>query len=123
MSNHRLTGWKAARKPVALGFCLLLFPLALFAQNGGTTAATTLKIDQFVGTYKGTAKRSTGDINFTLEIKLENGARRELCKRLVRAHQVQIGIRDDTKNLEYLIQHSSMLGGHTDIAGKERMLP
>jgi hypothetical protein len=52
--------------PKVLAALLLLVALTLRAQPQQPTA------DQFVGTYKGTAKMGTGEMAVTLEIKFEN---------------------------------------------------
>ena len=63
---------KPAARVLAVLFCLAVAPIALFAQQGALSAKP-LTLDQFVGNYKGTANRPTGDISITLEIKSENG--------------------------------------------------
>lgn len=76
-------------KPSLLTTFVLLFvsPLVIFAQANTAPAAKTLTVDQLVGNYKGTAKRSAGDIAFTLELKSENG---KITGRLVEPHEMQI---------------------------------
>jgi hypothetical protein len=64
---------KRLHKSLTAFFFLLFAPLAVFAQGGAAPSPTPLTMDQFVGNYKGTAKRAGGDISFTLEIKSENG--------------------------------------------------
>lgn len=59
-------------KPIASFFLLLLSPLALFAQAGPAPAKPPT-VDQFVGSYKGTAKSPEGDVALTLEIKSDQG--------------------------------------------------
>jgi hypothetical protein len=67
MRNERL------HKSLTAFLFLLLTPLALFAQGGAASSPKPLTMDQFVGSYKGTAKRAGSDISVALEVKFENG--------------------------------------------------
>ena len=55
------------RQAATLLGLLLVSPLAVFSQTQTTTA------EQFVGSYKGTAKMGSGEMAVTLEIKSANG--------------------------------------------------
>src|SRR6267142_731549 len=44
-----------------------------------------------------------------------NSGRRQLWQGLVVLHQIEIHVRNDSKHLEYLIQHFAMLSGNTNI--------
>ena len=50
----------------------LLAPVALLAQGTASTSQA-LPLNVFVGNYKGTAKATSGNFDFRIEIKSENG--------------------------------------------------
>ena len=62
-----------ATKPLLALFVLSLTPLALFAQDGAASTAKPPTVEQFAGTYKGSAKNPSSDLSLTLEIKTESG--------------------------------------------------
>src|SRR6059036_1513734 len=66
MNNQQLSRCHLPKSATLLAL-LLLSPLALWAQTQ-TPAA-----DQFAGTYKGTAKMGSGEMDVTLEMKSANG--------------------------------------------------
>lgn len=66
MISQQLSRYHLPKSATLLAL-LLLSPLALWAQPQTPTA------DQFAGTYKGTAKMGSGEMDVTLEIKSANG--------------------------------------------------
>lgn len=68
--KRQIPNYKEAVATALVSFFLLLCPVALWAQNGDGKTPTA---DQFVGSYKGSAKSPEGDITLTMEIKSDKG--------------------------------------------------
>jgi hypothetical protein len=97
MKNSRIPAWLKTPGILA-ALVLILTPLASLGQ--GNAAPKTPTADQFVGSYKGTAKFATGEKDLTLDIKAENG---KLSGRLV------------AEKAEYLLSSSEVIDGKLTI--------
>lgn len=75
---------KTAVQSLAALLCLVLAPIGLAAQGAAT--APQVKVDEFAGNYKGTAKNPAGDTSLVLEIKIDAG---KVSGRLVESQNEQ----------------------------------
>ena len=58
---------------IAVALLVLLLPMTSFSQTDATSTPQGPTLEQFKGTYKGSAKSPTRDLTLSLEIRAENG--------------------------------------------------